>query len=356
MSLCGPLLSEQSDRLFYKLSRLSKSKDDFEEVVKDIVVLLEKKIDLNDVRNMFGQSIAHVCAMKGLTKILSGLVALCSEYDKPLNLLISHKKESYTPLHLACSRGHEDTARFILQTTHGEGVEIQDALGMTPAHLVACCVLNVNAKERLLALLQEYSSDFLKKDLTQKTCLEIEKITSFNPVTYQNCLTQNPLHFVNYAEIFASSKIKTKHMIESCLNRGDAFLRTPLMYMAIRNSVEGTQFLCGLKANPANGDYQGRTSLHYAVFFASTELIQVLLEAGANSEQQDKFGITPAQVAKSLGRRDVSELFNTFELEKLAQRMESSFYIALPKFMTHFFPSCTIPVVDAQTNRIKKTT
>ncbi|MBI2790350.1 MAG: ankyrin repeat domain-containing protein [Gammaproteobacteria bacterium] len=356
MSLFGPLLSEITDRLFYKLSRLSRSQDDLEIIVKDIVMILEDKVDLNDVRNMFGQSIAHVCGMKGLTRILSGLVALCTEYGKPLNLLISHKEESYTPLHLACSRGHEDTAKFILQITHGEGAEVQDALGMTPAHLVVCCVLNVNARERLLALLQEHSADFLKKDLTQKTCLEIEKITSFNPVTYQNALTQNPLHFVNYTENFASSKMKTKHMIESCLNRGDAFLRTPLMYMAIRNCVEGTQFLCRLKANPTNADYQGRTSLHYAVFFASTELIQILLEADANSEQQDKFGITPAHIAKSLGRRDVTELFATFELEKLAQRMESSFYISLPTFMTNLFANCTVPTVDAQTNRIKKTT
>lgn len=354
MSLSGPLLSAQSDRLLYKLSRLSKSKDDFQEIAKDIVILFEHEVDLNEVKNMFGQSIAHVCAMKGLTNILRALVVLCNESKKPLNLLLAHEEESYTPLHLACSRGHTDTAQFILEVTRGEGVQSEDALGMSPAHLVACCVLDVDRKERLLAILHDCSSDFLVKDFNQKTCHEIEKITSFNTVTYQNCLTQNPLHFVNYADL-VESKLKTKQMIEACLNRGDAFLRTPLMYMAIRNSVEGAKFLCGLKANPANTDYQGRTSLHYAAFFANIELIQVLLEAGADPEQQDKFGVTVAHIAKTLGRRDIVELFTKFEMEKLAEKMERGFVISLPKFITNLFPNSITPTVNGQTNRMKKT-
>src|SRR4029079_2516026 len=129
------------------LFHLPKSKDDFQEIRDEIVFMIEQNVDLNDVRNIFGQTIAHVCAMRGLTKILNFLVALCAEDSKPLNLLIEHTQESYTPLHLACSRGHEDMAMLILKLTGGKGMQVRDALGMTPVDLAECCVRNAKAKE-----------------------------------------------------------------------------------------------------------------------------------------------------------------------------------------------------------------
>ena len=50
------------------------------------------------------------------------------------------------------------------------------------------------------------------------------------------------------------------------------------------------------------------TPLHYAVVYNSTQVVPILISAGANPNASDAFGSTPLDDAKALGRKEIKEL------------------------------------------------
>ena len=59
-------------------------------------------------------------------------------------------------------------------------------------------------------------------------------------------------------------------------------------------------------------DYYGNTPLFKAVFFSQgdTEIIKMLLSAGADPDLKNNAGVSPRQLAKTIASFDVSDVFD----------------------------------------------
>jgi glutaminase len=66
--------------------------------------------------------------------------------------------------------------------------------------------------------------------------------------------------------------------------------------------------LLALGADADRPDYDGRTALHLAVTERHVPAAQVLLQEGARSDRRDRWGLTPADYATSIGAPDLVRL------------------------------------------------
>jgi ankyrin repeat protein len=79
--------------------------------------------------------------------------------------------------------------------------------------------------------------------------------------------------------------------------------QTPLRYVCStgRHQADAVELLLQHKADIHAQDLYGSTALHYAAACAPIEVVQLLLEAGADCRKADKGGITPYQIVENNG-------------------------------------------------------
>lgn len=86
---------------------------------------------------------------------------------------------------------------------------------------------------------------------------------------------------------------------------------TALHYCAQNQHIDIAKMLIDAGANVDVKDVYGNTPLFKAVFFSKgkTEMIKLLLEAGANPDIKNDSGVSPKELAKTIGSFDVTECF-----------------------------------------------
>lgn len=86
---------------------------------------------------------------------------------------------------------------------------------------------------------------------------------------------------------------------------------TALHYCAQNRYIDIAKVLIDSGANVDIKDVYGNTPLFKAVFFSKgkTEMIQLLIEAGANPDTKNNSGVSPKELAESIGSFDVTECF-----------------------------------------------
>lgn len=94
----------------------------------------------------------------------------------------------------------------------------------------------------------------------------------------------------------------------------DAIGQTPLHYAVChRFALELTKVLLDRDANPNPvRKSDGWTPLHLAAMFGKVEVIQLLLESGADSDIKDKSGKTPEDVAKQFKNYQIADLLHRY--------------------------------------------
>ncbi|MBS0287390.1 MAG: ankyrin repeat domain-containing protein, partial [Proteobacteria bacterium] len=326
MSATGALASRSIDREYFinlfiaKLYGLTPAQDDFSTIQKDISLPSLFEGNLDKVKSIFGHTIVHICAMRGLRNILEGLIAYCAQNSIELDLNYKHSVERFSALHLACARADADFAEMLLSHLHGVGVCDQDLLGNTPAHVVSFNVSDVEKREKVLAVLRRYTSSVAVVNNDGKTFEQMERRLLFKPAL--NALGQTQLHYVNNPKILATVQKSNLRDLKLWVNKGDArCLRTPLMYMTIRSNISAASFLCDLGADVNMGDYRCQTALHYAALLSSPEMFAFLLSKGGDPFQPDKDGNTPESIANRYGRTEIIRLIQ----QKKEQDVISSF-------------------------------
>ncbi|MDR3285711.1 MAG: ankyrin repeat domain-containing protein [Holosporales bacterium] len=75
---------------------------------------------------------------------------------------------------------------------------------------------------------------------------------------------------------------------------------TPLHIAAARGDTEVVQVLVGAGANKEARDRNGFTPLHIAAARGNTEVVQVLVDAGANEEAKNNIGWTPRKTSANI--------------------------------------------------------
>lgn len=295
------------DRFIAKLYQLTPGQDNFNTVAASLDAIERAGLSWVNAKSLFGHTIAHICAFKGLHNILSALIARCFGREQ-LDLNSIHPNEDYSPLHFACAKGFVEVARVILQHDK-RGINAKDVFGMTPLHLAYSILGNSPNKQALIDLLiANGASQELKNHAHQKPH-EMRTRGYFKAPFMMNCFCQFPTHYVHRKEMREMLNDKDKTLVALWVNSVDDAGRTPLMAMAINNSLEGVNFLLGRGADVTQVDHDSRSALFYGAFFSSVEILRRLLESGASLIQPALGGITPLMVAEKYGRQEVVDLF-----------------------------------------------
>jgi ankyrin repeat protein len=83
-----------------------------------------------NVKNMYGRTQLHHCAINGLTTSVKRLLSI-----RNINVNVKDDLREYTPLHFAAWNGHVEIARLLLQ--NGAEVDAKSYGGYTPLHCAA---------------------------------------------------------------------------------------------------------------------------------------------------------------------------------------------------------------------------
>ena len=83
---------------------------------------------------------------------------------------------------------------------------------------------------------------------------------------------------------------------------------TPLMDAVQKQDVEAVKSCIKASDDMKARDSYGQTALHWAAKYESTEIVHLLLQAGANANAKDDDGETPLQTAEMKGRHANAEL------------------------------------------------
>lgn len=93
--------------------------------------------------------------------------------------------------------------------------------------------------------------------------------------------------------------------------RGDG-RKTALHYLAIVDSLEGSQYLCerGIDINAC--DNLGWTALHWVAMNNNVEIVKYLIDRGIDIDIKDMNGNTPLDIAVDIQRIEAADLIRSF--------------------------------------------
>ncbi|VDP70269.1 unnamed protein product [Echinostoma caproni] len=217
-------------------------------------------MDLINCRDIDGRHSTPLHFAAGYNRL--AVVELLLQYNADVH---AKDKGGLVPLHNACSYGHTKVAELLIQ--HGANVNVTDLWRYTPLHEAAA-----KGKFEICRLLLQHGADPNKKNRDGHTPIDLVKDTE--------------------SDVYD-------------LLRGDA----AVLEAAKRGDLLKLQRLI----TPANincRDTQGRNSapLHLAAGYNNVEVVQFLLETGADVNAKDKGGLIPLHNASSYGHVDVAAL------------------------------------------------
>ncbi|XP_050093335.1 uncharacterized protein LOC126576202 isoform X2 [Anopheles aquasalis] len=205
---------------------------------------------------------------------------------------------AFTPLMLACGRGHYEAAQLLLQ--HGANGLFQNENGCTPWH---CAVHGGNRRVlKLILAIPGVQVDAVTRD--QRSALSIAIETG-----------QSSLQIA--ALLKAGVAVRTEHVLRACMLERSAIVeqliaqnvnefleardfcqRTPLMLAVLQGNVPMVHQLLALGANVNAANIMGMRSLHVAALNNHVHLCAALLAVtDLDREAEDNFGRTALVVA-----------------------------------------------------------
>lgn len=145
------------------------------------------------------------------------------------------------------------------------------------------------------ARLDEQLFDAIHKNEVGAVAQLLQKGANANAVDVQNC---SPLIIAVY------NRLCTMEMIDVLLENGADVhyyakkIGTPLTWAAIKNKVPELERFVSLGADIESRDDAGNRTLHHAACHGSSEVLQVLLKAGADTTAVNNKGQTPLDMAE----------------------------------------------------------
>ncbi|XP_036423490.1 transient receptor potential cation channel, subfamily N, member 1 [Colossoma macropomum] len=312
-----------------------------------IRTLMEHNADVTAVTRQMGETPLHYCARVGNAAVLqemlnhvpsSRLQTAINKHAKngrsPLLLAAERghtavvrvllensarvdvfDEEGKAALHLAAEQGHDDIADILL--SHKAFVNAKTKLGLTPLHLSA-----QNGSARLVRLLVETHQACVDAlSLSKQTPLHLAAISGQLDVcssllnlradlTAADIHGQTPLHLAAENDHSEVVKLFLKHRPElatlanvegaTCTHIAAAKGSVAVIRELLKFSQGGLTTL----HNKANGS----CPLHLAAAGGHTEVVKVLLEAGASAAEEDLEGMTAVHLAARSGHTHILEV------------------------------------------------
>uniref|UniRef100_A0A8B9GR40 Ion transport domain-containing protein n=1 Tax=Astyanax mexicanus TaxID=7994 RepID=A0A8B9GR40_ASTMX len=318
-----------------------------EEDVVIIRTLMEYNADITAATRQMGETPLHYCARVGNAAVLqemldnvpsSRLQSAINKHSKngrsPLLLAAERghtavvrvllensarvdvfDEEGIAALHLAAEQGHDDIADILL--SHKAFVNAKTKLGLTPLHLSA-----QSGSARLVRLLVETHQACVDAlSLSKQTPLHLAAISGQLDVcsnllnlradiTATDIHGQTPLHLAAENDHSEVVKLFLKHRPElatlasvegaTCTHIAAAKGSVAVIRELLKFSQGGLTTLHS-KAN-------GSCPLHLAAAGGHTEVVKVLLEAGASAAEEDSEGMTAVHLAARSGHTHILEV------------------------------------------------
>ncbi|QZW33284.1 MPPV-015 ankyrin repeat protein [Magpiepox virus 2] len=174
----------------------------------------------------------------------------------------------------------------------------------------ACMLLPLNKMETISHIRNNtirqpcyYAYAPLEKNAENESIKIAELLLSKYPdlVNHVDHEHRTPLHLAVESNNIKMLKVLVSYGAD--INTVDNAGKTPICCAVIRNLIDVTKELISLGADINKGDINNMTPLHHMMRFAeSTELIEILLDHGADINAVNNFGETPLHILK--GSRD----------------------------------------------------
>jgi ankyrin repeat protein len=323
-------INDQNDSAFRELIVAIKNHDidRVQRVIAKGVNLCAKDMDGGDITN--GWSPLHFAVNEGIIEIVRLLIdhgARVNEESMPNREMFNNVKE--TPLMVAVCNGNMEMVKYLVE--HGADVNYQNSLYLGHGHTASAGILMCavrRANKPLISYLFEHGA---KVSEEEGESLLIEAISSCYLETFSDFALLDLLlnHGANInasdnesgTPLMSAISQNNKDLITYLLKKGadinaqDMNGRTALM-IAAHNSIQDPnreKLIPSLLAQgaDANGiDAGGRNAVHYAVDNCNIEIAQILLNAGADVNQNADGGfgeiMSGSPLRGAVSRKDIN--------------------------------------------------
>lgn len=232
--------------------------------IESVRLLIEANANVNAQTSNNSDTPLMCAAAKGHSRIVSQLLAAGA-----LPYSFVSKEEKCSALHLAARGGHLECVQTLIKNVFPASLDAQDANGCTPLHCAAAL-----GHDRIVALLLEQGANSAIRDSDGNTPLSIAVLKK-NP----HCVK---LLSVSSARI--TDRFGSEHM-------------TPLILAARNGCTLSVSHLLAAGANPALGDRNGDTALHWSAYQGHAECVALLTSEAKNLNISNRSRRTPADEA-----------------------------------------------------------
>jgi ankyrin repeat protein len=246
-----------------------------------MVLLLQRRADI-ELRNKVGKSAVQLIREKGF---------FSSNRDSlPPEILI--KLEQMPDLHYAVwSRNH---ARVFRLLEEGSDIEQKDQDGST---VWEYCVsgANVALAEKLVNYMDEHQLPNRKEIGNTVFEAALKSMTAFDYTDHKTWESA-----VKICQLLLKYRKEFDHNMEFAKARSPVceYNKTYLIWASEQGRISEVQFLLDCEADINAADRFGRTAVHYAVGNRDDDMIQLLVENGADLQLKDQHGRTPLDAAE----------------------------------------------------------
>ncbi|PNH06640.1 Ankyrin repeat domain-containing protein 50 [Tetrabaena socialis] len=247
------------------------------------------------VEDKAGQTALHVASQGGHTEAVEALVRAGADMD-------AKDGEGQTALHRASQEGNTEVVEALLRA--GADAEAKDDAGQTALHL-AC---NEGHTEAVEALLQA-GADRRAKD----NGLRVRELEAREAAVQAAAADAYPQAAVAAREQLEPAKVQQdKHAkrMDLAVRYAESEDEIALVGAARDSDLPEVERLLSKPAinpNVQARDWEGQTALHAASQWGNTEVVEALLQAGADAEAKDDAGQTALHLACNEGHTEAVE-------------------------------------------------
>lgn len=274
------------------------------------VLLNDLKADPN-VTNKFGMTPLHHAAVAGDEKIVQFLI-----HSGANGKIADHCGR--LPLHWACAYAYLDVARLLIEKGHSR-CDLADKDGFTPMH--RCCQESPKQDKNEEEEEEEETDQQVELDAEDQRRAELVQLLLKNGAK-ANAVEingrQRPLHMAAMNGFTRTGKA----LVESGkadVNAVNKISKTALIYAASEDKTSTLEMLCksdGIDLNQVDAIHNGWSALHYAVLQDNVEAVDILVQAGVDTNQRDLIGRSPYVIADDHYKEKVLAYFNKQGIKK----------------------------------------
>jgi ankyrin repeat protein len=267
-------------------------------------------------REKDGRTVLHLAAERGFEGVVLWLLGRKADPNVADNF-------GWTALHLAAEGGHEGVVRLLLDrgadpnaTDHFERTALQWTVeGVARLLVERVDQTNINKPDKLRRTALWQAAWRGRKDIVELLLKNGAYTKSRSGVSALHAAAKNRHGTVALLLVERGAAIDTDEVAQFLFSirvnvaiKNRVYEQTVLHWAAERGDKEVVQLLLEKGADAAAKDDNGRTVLHLAAEGGNKEVVQLLLEKGADAAAKDDNGRTVLHLAANGGNKEVVQL------------------------------------------------